>query len=144
MSNQTDLAIQVVSLELGYRQYLSLSLFKENRVEWLKTAGREKDEEEKMIWIIYQLNNAFGGNSGYSNIHTQILNIFTALCYLQIPFTQIVLFDFYSNQYDGKELIQVLKSGSRMWDPAVCFLSQSHCALIWFCGIGIYDSTIRK
>lgn len=125
------------------------------KAEWLKMAGGEKEEEEKMIQTVYQLHNPFWGNSGYNNIHTQILKIFTTLCSLQIPFTYIVLFDFYSKPVLDiilissilmmeKNLLKISKveagCGTQLW------MFWLKATVLWYSSveIGIHDSTIGK
>lgn len=124
------------------------------RAERLKTAGGEKEEEEKMIQIVYQLHNPFWGNSGY-NIHTQILKIFTTLCSLQIPFTYIILFDFSSKPVLDmilissilmmeKNLFKISKveagCGTQLW------MFWLKATVLWYSSveIRIHDSTIGK
>lgn len=105
-----------------------------------------------------------------TNIHMQKkkeeekkLVVFVPLCYLQIPFAVVMLFDL--DLYSKPVLDRIfltsilmreknnlsLKWSLQIGDPTMKPLTQSHGAsaptlliLIQFCGIGIYDSPLNR
>ena len=94
----------------------------------------------------------------------RLLNIFVALCYLQIPFAVIISFDPYSKplldmifirsnlKMEKNNLFEISKVEPADVGPIHessdskprCFCPYLAASLIQFCGIGMYDSTQNK
>lgn len=112
-----------------------------------------------IIWAI-----CFGGILVITTFtHTQILNIFfTTLCYLQIRFIYIILFDFHSKPVLDmifvrfilmmeKNSFKISNVEARLECSCECSNSKPLCfcplpCLLWYIsyGIGIYDSSTGK